>query len=197
MKTFGELIRSLRQERKLPLRKVAAGIDIDQAILSKIERGQRKASREMVVKLAAYFSTDRDQLMVAWLSDVLVDQLADEENALDAIQLAESKVLYRRQPQMDRGTLINKIREFLDMDGRVRRAWIIGSYARGEGRPDSDIDLMITYSAKASGTLFDYADLTYKLGKLLKRKVDIVEDGFVKPFAMESVNRDKVLIYEA
>lgn len=197
MITFGELIRSLRQERKWPLRKVAAGLDIDQAILSKMERGQRKASRELVVRLAAYFDSDRDQFLIAWLSDNLVDQLADEDNALDALQVAESKVMYRQHSPVDRGTLIHTIREFLKQDGRVRRAWIIGSFARGEGRPDSDIDLMIAYSAKASGTLFDYADLTYELGKLLKRKVDIVEEGFVKPFAMESVNRDKVLIYEA
>lgn len=51
---------------------------------------------------------------------------------------------------------------------------------------------MISYSANASETLFDYADLPRELVKLLKRRVDIAEEGFVKPFAIESVNRVKL-----
>ena len=52
MDSFGDTIRKLRENKELPLRTVAAYLDIDQAILSKIERGQRKPTREQVVKLA-------------------------------------------------------------------------------------------------------------------------------------------------
>jgi len=94
MDNLGDIIRKLREEKKLPLRTVAAYLDIDQAILSKIERGQRKISRDQVVKLATYFEAKEDDLLVAWLSDKLVYELADEDLALKALQVAEEKIKY-------------------------------------------------------------------------------------------------------
>ena len=55
MDSLDETIRKRREDKELPLRLVAAFLDIDQAILSKIERGQRNASREQVMKLAMFF----------------------------------------------------------------------------------------------------------------------------------------------
>jgi transcriptional regulator with XRE-family HTH domain len=77
------------------LRIVSAFLDIDQAILSKIERGQRNATREQVVKLASYFKIKESDLLVTWLSDKLVYELADEQEALKALQVAEEKVIYQ------------------------------------------------------------------------------------------------------
>ncbi len=94
MDTFGDIIRKLREQKELPLRTVAAFLCIDQAILSKIERGQRKPTREHVIKLAYYFKVNKNDLLVAWLSDKLVYELEDEEEALKALQMAEEKVKY-------------------------------------------------------------------------------------------------------
>ncbi len=94
MDSLGDTIRKLREEEELPLRTVAAFLDIDQAILSKIERGHRKPTREQVVKLAGYFKVKENDLLVAWLSDKLVFELEDEEVALKALQVAEEKVKY-------------------------------------------------------------------------------------------------------
>jgi transcriptional regulator with XRE-family HTH domain len=94
MDNFGDIIRKLRETMELPLRTVAAFLDIDQAILSKIERGQRKPSREQVVKLAEYFKAKETDLLVAWLSDKLVYEVEDEDIALKALQVAEEKVKY-------------------------------------------------------------------------------------------------------
>jgi predicted nucleotidyltransferase len=195
MESFGEIIFKLRQEKKLPLRTIAAFLDIDQAILSKIEHGHRKASREIVVKLAVFYNVDKDGLLVAWLSDNLVNQLKGEEFAMKALQVAEDKVIYHSKEKRDRGTIIKLICEFLKKDGRVSKAWVFGSFARGEDRLDSDIDLMVSYSAKATGTLLDYADIKYNLEKLVNRTIDLAEEGYVKPFATPLINRDKVLIY--
>ncbi len=96
MYSLGEIIRKLREEKELPLRTVAAYLDIDQAILSKIERGQRYASREQVVKLAGYFNANENDLLVSWLSDKLVYEVADEDVALKALQVAEEKVKYQK-----------------------------------------------------------------------------------------------------
>jgi len=95
MDSLGDIIRKLREEKELPLRTVAAYLDIDQAILSRIERGQRKPTRDQVVKLAKYFKVNENDLLVAWLSDKLVYEVADEQNALKALQVAEEKVKYQ------------------------------------------------------------------------------------------------------
>jgi len=96
MDNLGVTIRKLREEKELPLRTVAAYLDIDQAILSKMERGQRKPTREQVVKLAEYFKVKEENLLVAWLSDRLVYEVADEQIALKALQVAEEKIKYQK-----------------------------------------------------------------------------------------------------
>ncbi len=94
MDSLGNTIRKLREDKELPLRTVAAFLDIDQAILSKIERGHRNPTREQVVKLAAYFKVKENDLLVAWLSDKLLYEVEDEDMALKALQVAEEKVKY-------------------------------------------------------------------------------------------------------
>lgn len=96
MNTLGDILRQQRDEKRLPLRIVAGFLNIDQAILSKIERGQRKASKEQVLKLAEYFNVEREQLLVAWLSDKIVYELTNEEFAEKALKAAESKIIYQK-----------------------------------------------------------------------------------------------------
>ncbi len=88
MSNFGIKVRKLREELKLPLRKVAAYLDIDQAILSKIERGQRAANRQQVIKLALYFQADKNDLLTTWLSDKILEEIEHEEMAAEAIKEA-------------------------------------------------------------------------------------------------------------
>ncbi len=92
MKSSGDTIRKLREQHGQPLRTVAAFLDIYQAILSKIEHGHRKPSREQVLKLAKYFKINSSDLIVTWLSDKLVYELEDEEDALKALKLTEKKI---------------------------------------------------------------------------------------------------------
>jgi HTH-type transcriptional regulator, competence development regulator len=91
MDTFGEKIKKLRVDLALPLRTVSAFLDIDQAILSKIERGQRIANRQQVIKLALYFQADKNELLIDWLSDKLLNEMKDEELVLQAFSLAIDK----------------------------------------------------------------------------------------------------------
>ena len=86
-----------RRSPKLSKQSHIIAANIDQAILSKIERGQRKASKEQVLKLAEYFNVDREQLLVAWLSDKIVYELTDEEFADKALKVAESKIEYLKR----------------------------------------------------------------------------------------------------
>jgi transcriptional regulator with XRE-family HTH domain len=94
MKKIAEILRELREQKGLLLREVSAAIETDQALLSKIERGERMPTREQVIRLAKFYKTDENELLVAFLSDKLVYEVQDEELALKAMQAAEQKVHY-------------------------------------------------------------------------------------------------------
>jgi transcriptional regulator with XRE-family HTH domain len=100
MESLGETIRKRREDKELPLRTVAAYLDIDQAILSKIERGQRNANREQVIKLARFFNINETDLLVFWPSDKLVYEVRNEDVALKALQVAEEKVKYQKMKKL-------------------------------------------------------------------------------------------------
>ena len=92
MKTFGDLIKLAREEKSLFLRQVAAELDIDQAIISKFERGERKPKKHQVLKFAQFYDIDQDNLIVAWLSDKLTYELKDENLACEALKVADAKI---------------------------------------------------------------------------------------------------------
>ena len=78
----------------------------------------------------------------------------------------------------------------------VLKAWLFGSYARGEETPESDVDILVVYDDSKPVGLMKIANIYVNLKKLLNREVDLVEEGTLLPFAVESANRDKKLIYE-
>ena len=196
MDNLGDTIRKLRLEKKLPLRTVAAYLDIDQAILSKIERCQRKISRDQVVKLAKYYQVDEDDLLVSWLSDKLVYDVSDEQVALKALQVAEEKVAYLAYQKTDKKTIVNTIKNYFEKDSHVKKAWLFGSFARNEDDHKSDIDVMIEVPEDSKFSLFDLAEIQYQLEKLILKKVDIVMKEGVKPYIMERIKPDLKIIYE-
>jgi transcriptional regulator with XRE-family HTH domain len=94
---FSERIRKLREEKQLLQRQVSAALEIDNALYCKIERDDRLAKREQVVKLAELFETDKDELLKLWLADKVYDIIGEEENADDVLNVvAESIVEYKR-----------------------------------------------------------------------------------------------------
>ena len=195
MENFGQTIRKLRKERELPLRTVAAFLDIDQAILSKIESGQRKPKRELVLQLATFFQVDEKELIVLWLSDKLMYELGNEDDALQALQVAEARVRYQTLPKERINSIISNISQVLSKDGRVAAAWLFGSMSRMEANPSSDVDLIVELNDNQNYSMFDILDLAHIIGTKIKRKVDIVEKGHLKNFAMETANQNLRKIY--
>ena len=78
----------------------------------------------------------------------------------------------------------------------VERAYLFGSCARGEERPDSDIDLLVNYTDNNSLSLMDIGGMIDELSRSLQRPVDLIEEDFLMPFARPSANKDKIKIYE-
>ena len=92
--TIGEILRGSREQKGLLLRQVAALLDIDVAILSKVERGERKASREQIMKLAEILELDRSELLIHYLSEKIAYELVDEDVASQTLKVAEDRVKY-------------------------------------------------------------------------------------------------------
>ncbi|MBO4574677.1 MAG: nucleotidyltransferase domain-containing protein [Bacteroidales bacterium] len=78
----------------------------------------------------------------------------------------------------------------------VLKAWLFGSFSRGEETPDSDVDILVRYDKNAKISLMTISHMMGMLEKVLNRPVDLVEEGCLIPSAAESANRDKILIYE-
>lgn len=92
-------------------------------------------------------------------------------------------------------TLVNKISHYFT-NQPIEKAWIFGSYAREEENKKSDIDILVNFSKDAKVTLFKYIHIINDLQALTGRKIDLVEDGQLKPFAKASAEHEKILIYE-
>jgi transcriptional regulator with XRE-family HTH domain len=91
---IGQIIRSRREEQGLLLRQLAAKLDVDTAILSKIERSERKPTREQILKIAEIFAIDKDELLIQYLSEKIAYEIVDEDVAIETLQLAEEKVKF-------------------------------------------------------------------------------------------------------
>ena len=92
---FGNKIKELRDENGILQRQLAALLEIDTPMFSKIERGDRRAKREQVIKLAEYFHQDEKEMLTLWLADKVIDAVEDEQDrdlCNDAIIIAQEKI---------------------------------------------------------------------------------------------------------
>lgn len=94
--SIGTQIRKLREEAEIPLWKLAALLDIDQSTLSKIERDDRKPNDQMIEQIAKIFKTDKNNLLVAFYSDLVAYEIQKEKSFSEILQVAEAKIEYQR-----------------------------------------------------------------------------------------------------
>ncbi len=166
---------------------------------------------------------NEDGIMVPDLEKILVDHEADKEyrslsdediqreyqQAFEVYPINTSRLIRyaarkgEKEQTLNRVSRINQervniVRGIQDFfrNAPVNKAWLFGSFSRMEERPDSDIDILIDLDRTAPIGLLQYAGMANTLERILGRKVDLVAEGSVKPFAIDSINQDKVLIYE-
>ncbi|OQB30379.1 MAG: Helix-turn-helix domain protein [Bacteroidetes bacterium ADurb.Bin174] len=93
MSNLGQKIRELREEQNLLLRQVAAHLEVDTALMSKIERGERKASRQQVVEIARFLKANEEELLTLWLADKIESTIVEEPKvAYQAMKIANKKL---------------------------------------------------------------------------------------------------------
>lgn len=90
--TFGDFIKERRRSHKLPLRKVAAELDIDPSTLGKFEKNTRFPSKEVMKGLSELFKVDYQLLLVYSMSDRLVQELKNEDRNFEIIRVTERKL---------------------------------------------------------------------------------------------------------
>jgi transcriptional regulator with XRE-family HTH domain len=89
---LGKRIRELREEKGLLQRQLAAVLEVDTPMYSKIERGERRAKKDQVLKLAELFNTDKDELLTLWLAGQIYDLVKDEIHINEAFKMVENKL---------------------------------------------------------------------------------------------------------
>lgn len=88
---FGKKIRELRDENGVLQRQLAALLEIDTPMFSKIERGDRRAKREQVIKLAEYFHQDENEMLTLWLTKCLMRWMASKNSVRKPLKLPKNK----------------------------------------------------------------------------------------------------------
>ena len=129
------------------------------------------------------------------MSTQIMEQQEQSNSRLDSAESPQKKPMIstnRSESQMMQET----IAEYFKTQP-VLKAWLFGSFARGEETPRSDVDILFVPDRTGKPfTLFTHGGMLMDLQELLNRKVDLVEEGSLRPYAAESANRDKILIYE-
>ncbi|XCF05187.1 helix-turn-helix transcriptional regulator [Tamlana crocina] len=89
---LGNRIKELRESQGLLQRQLSAQLEIDTPMFSKIERGERRAKREQVLKIAELLKVDEQELLALWLADQILEITTDEQQALQALKMAEKDI---------------------------------------------------------------------------------------------------------
>ena len=95
---------------------------------------------------------------------------------------------------MDTQQMIQQIAEYFKTQP-VLKAWLFGSYSRGEQRLDSDVDILVQYDREQPIGLLRISKMQLMLEHLLGKEVDLVDQETLFPWVEDNVNQDKKLIY--
>ena len=92
MQTLGDILKSSREEKNLILRKVAAEVDIDQSLISKFEKNERRPTMEQLKRLAKFYNLSEKKLVINWYSEKIAEELKDTVSTSEILRIAEEKL---------------------------------------------------------------------------------------------------------
>jgi predicted nucleotidyltransferase/plasmid maintenance system antidote protein VapI len=192
---FGDKIRKLRKQKKWTLKKVSDMLQVDQAILSKAERGIRKLTKPQVLRLVAIFDVAPEILFTPWVAEKVATTIGeDHEYAEEALKLSNQVVAFRNYQKFNYRRNLTDLIDVISRFQKVEKAWIYGSFATKRVNAQSDINVAI--QTADSFTYFDLADIKYKLEKRVGRPIDIGWRDQFKDEVWPLIKDELVLIYE-
>tara|TARA_R110002072_G_scaffold298100_1_gene471662 strand:+ start:327 stop:635 length:309 start_codon:yes stop_codon:yes gene_type:complete len=99
MKTLGDTLKCAREEKDLILRKVAAEVDIDQSLISKFEKNERKPTKEQLIRLAKFYQLPEQELIINWYSEKIAADLKYTQGTTEILRVAEEKINYYKSQE--------------------------------------------------------------------------------------------------
>jgi len=123
MKTFGKFLKENRNKRNYKLVEVSYALQIDSAIISKIESGKRTATRKQVLQFIAFYNLEEKEAFSKWLSDKIVYDLQNETFALEAFKVAEEQIRYEINSSKASISLDKKIASLLKKVSILQKKW--------------------------------------------------------------------------
>ena len=97
MKTLGDTLKTAREKKELILRKVAAEVDIDQSLISKFEKNERKPTIDQLVRLAKFYGLSASKLTISWYSEKIAAELKYTASTSEILKVAEEKIKYYKK----------------------------------------------------------------------------------------------------
>lgn len=94
METLGDILKNSREEKNLILRKVAAEVDVDQSLISKFEKNERRPTMEQLKRLAKFYNLSETELVINWYSEKIAEELKNTVSTSEILRIAEEKLNY-------------------------------------------------------------------------------------------------------
>ena len=99
MKSLGNILKIAREEKEMILRKVSAEVDIDQSLISKFEKNERKPTKEQLIRLAKFYNLSEKELLINWYSEKIADELKYTQATSEILRVAEEKIKYYKSQE--------------------------------------------------------------------------------------------------
>ena len=99
MKSLGNILKVAREEKEMILRKVSAGVDIDQSLISKFEKNERKPTKEQLIRLAKFYNLPEQELIINWYSEKIAEDLKYTQATTEILRVAEEIINYYKSQE--------------------------------------------------------------------------------------------------
>ncbi|PHS66846.1 MAG: transcriptional regulator [Flavobacterium sp.] len=99
MKSLGKVLKTAREEKKMILRKVSAAVDIDQSLISKFEKNERKPTKEQLIRFAKFYNISEKELFINWYSEKIAEELKYTQGTSEILRVAEEKINYYKSQE--------------------------------------------------------------------------------------------------
>ncbi|MCF6308686.1 MAG: helix-turn-helix domain-containing protein [Flavobacteriaceae bacterium] len=99
MKSLGNILKIAREEKEMILRKVSAEVDIDQSLISKFEKNERKPTKEQLIRLAKFYNLSEQELIINWYSEKIAEDLKYTQATTEILRVAEEKINYYKSQE--------------------------------------------------------------------------------------------------